>query len=511
MANISVTGYIIEGDKIIRDKALVDYFSNIDTVIEFKNRLINANGQFSVIVDNKEEIWLACDRVRNYPVFYTQNHAENIISDDCYICLKEKSNAQINSIAGDAFLAVGYVPNNLTLIDDIFQVEAGSFVTLGQKVSITFYHNTINTPVTDIDPDTGKRRLRDLLESVFSDQMNAVKNKYIAISLSGGYDSRFIALMAKKYHPENLLCFSYGRRNNPEVIRAQRVSKIIDAKWINIEYNSELIRGFLNEEIFHEYYPYASNLTSMFYMQDYFAVKYLKEKNIVPDDCLFIPGHTGGITGSHLNTGMYKINSVNKITESIYKTHFYYIRLPNDKKDAIIDLIRKRTPILSTNAWKTFENWNLKERQAKFVINSAKVYKCFGYDYLMPLLDNSIIDFFASLPLQLKTNKKLYHDTLEVLYFNDIKLNFPDDLHISSIKKRYQRIKDFVKPFLPYDLVTMLTNQKNIVLYDEITKEFRKNMGAENVIHPVQANLFNSYLIQWYLFKTREYLKSLYE
>ena len=512
VANISVTGYILAGDNIIRDKDLVDYFSNINTINDFKNRLIQANGQFSVIVDNNEEIWLACDRVRNYPVFYTNNNGEIIISDDCYICLKEKSNAKINNTAADAFLAAGYVPLNLTLIDDIYQIEAGSFVTLGQKVPITFYHNTINTSVMNIDPDTGKRKLCDLLESVFSNQMTAVKNKYIAISLSGGYDSRLIALMAKKYHPENLLCFSYGRRNNPEVIRAQRASKIIDVKWMNIEYNSELIKGFLNDEIFLEYYPYASNLTSMFYMQDYFAVKYLKENKIVPDDCVFIPGHSGDfLAGSHLTKAMDKTLSVNNLAKLIYSKNFFHIRFRKEQKAKTRQLVKKRISADNIGAWMVYENWNLKERQSKFIVNSAKVYPYFGYEYILPFWDIRLIDFFSELPFVLKLGKKLYNSVLKEYFFEEKNLNFGDDIFVTPFRRNYQKIKDSIKPCLPYNLVTLLSEQKNIVLYDEITKIFREDMGKENVIRPVQANLFNSYLIQWYLFKTREYLKSLYK
>lgn len=145
--NIRVTGYILEAEKIIRDIDLIDYFSKINTIIEFENRLIEANGQFSVIIERKDEIWIACDRARNYPLFYTCENDELIISDNCYNCLKIKSFPHINSIAANAFLAAGYVPNNLTLIDDIYQVEAGSIVVFGNKISSKFYHNCTKIPV----------------------------------------------------------------------------------------------------------------------------------------------------------------------------------------------------------------------------------------------------------------------------------------------------------------------------------------------------------------------------
>ncbi len=506
--NIRVTGYILEGEKYLRNDRLADHFKNIDTIADFRKQLLSSNGQFSVIIRKGNEIWAACDRIRNYPLFFAQDNGELILSDNCYFCLKETGIKNISTVAEDAFLTAGYVPNNLTLIDNIFQIEAGSFVVFGKTVTTGFYHSFIDTPVIDYDPVTAYEELRVLLDSVFYNHLNALNDKFIAISLSGGLDSRIIAVMAKKYHPSGMLCFTYGRRNNIEARKAEKVVKNLEIKWINIEYNNDLIKDYINDSIFQNYYSYASNLTSMFFMADYFAVKYLKDNKIVPDDCVFIPGHTGGLAGSYLTSDMNKILSDNYLIERIYSDHFRYVSVPNYKKPIITDLIRQKIPVVSSPVWKTYENWNLKERQAKFIINSANVYTWFGYEYVLPLLDKSLIDFFSTLPFQLKLNKRLYHSVLRNSFFNNLNLNFNDDTYISSFKKQLQRIKDTIKPFLPYDLVTFFTDQKCNVFYDEITKQLCDNMGTDNIIRPMQSNYFNSYIIQWYLFKTKELLKA---
>ena len=81
-------------------------------------------------------------------------------------------------------------------------------------------------------------------------------------------------------------------------------------------------------------------------------------------------------------------------------------------------------------------------------------------------------------------------------------------IKVNSFKKQFQVIKDRVKPLLLFDLVTFFTDQKDIILYDEITKQFAADMGTENIIRPVQLNYYNSYIIQWYLFRTKKLLGS---
>jgi len=206
---------------------------------------------------------------------------------------------------------------------------------------------------------------------------------------------------------------------------------------------------------------------------------------------------------------MNKALSDNDLVEKIYSNHFIHVRMPDDQKSLIHCLIKEKIPSSNPHAWKTYENWIMKERQAKFIVNSTKVYLYFGYDYIMPFWDKRLLDFFPTLPFRMKLNKQLYDDVLKKSFFNEQGLNFNEDIHIGFFTRLFQYIINSVKSLLPYSLVTLLTDQKNIVLYDEITKELREDMDNENVIRPIQANFYNSYLIQWYLFRTRELVSSL--
>ena len=125
-----MTGFIRVGEEYLKESSITDLFSDTDSIEDFERRLASVNGQFSVVIIRDDEIWAATDRLRCFPLFYTCAGAEFVISDDCYFCLEAKEMNEINHLAKEAFLRAGYVPDNLTLINDIFQVEAGEFVTL---------------------------------------------------------------------------------------------------------------------------------------------------------------------------------------------------------------------------------------------------------------------------------------------------------------------------------------------------------------------------------------------
>jgi hypothetical protein len=55
-----------------------------------------------------------------------------------------------------------------------------------------------------------------------------------------------------------------------------------------------------------------------------------------------------------------------------------------------------------------FEQWDLQERQAKFICNSVRVYEHFGYEYRLPLFDHELMAFWSRVPLTLRKNRRLY-------------------------------------------------------------------------------------------------------
>jgi asparagine synthase (glutamine-hydrolysing) len=506
--DIWVTGFIRENNRYLKQEDLFTYFKDVDTAEEFEKKLFLANGQFSVIIKRSDELWAATDRLRNYPLFYTRINGDFVISDDCYILADLLPVKSLDSIASDCFLSIGFTVNNLTLLDSVNQIEAGEYICEGNSFSRIFYHKPSIGILNHSNYYSASEELNKLFNEVLRSHLVALKDKFIAVPLSGGYDSRLIASMCAKYHPDNILCYTYGISDNREVAPAREAAKRLGLKWINVIYDSSLIDGYLNDGYFNDYYPYASNLSSMFYLQDYFAVKYLKVNCIIPDDSVFMPGFSGDSLGGSFFTSAFKShNSKMQISKQILNDKFVLINLDKQKKDKIRLLIEEKIHDGIRECWKNYEEWEIKEMHSKFIINSAKVFSFFGYDYVLPLFDNQLIDFFTALPFDFKLNKRLYDYVLTHYIFRELNVNLPDEINPGPVKKSIQRVKEKIKIFVPNAIINNLIDLKSPILYEEITRILIEEIGTEEIIHPRQANYYNSYLTQWYLKKTREKLK----
>jgi len=56
-----------------------------------------------------------------------------------------------------------------------------------------------------------------------------------------------------------------------------------------------------------------------------------------------------------------------------------------------------------------FESWDIAERQAKFIINSLRVYEFWGYEWWIPFWDYEYINYWSRICVNYRINKRLYN------------------------------------------------------------------------------------------------------
>lgn len=503
--NLWVTGFIFSGNRFLRDEELLDYFSGIESAGEFLNRLRSSNGQVSVIIEYGKETWAAVDRTRNKPVFYTMTDGEFILSDDCYKLAELRTDNQFDPVSYNCFLASGYTINDRTLLREIYQVEAGAMVIFEKKANSVSYHKPASDKSRLMDLDSAAGELTVMLDNVFREYFTALCDRFIAIPLSGGYDSRLVALMASKYHPDKVLCYTYGRADNHEATLAMETARRLNIKWIRIEYNSDLVTDFIHDGYFENYYPWVSDLNGMFFLQEYFAVKYLKDNKLIPANTVFISGYSGDfIAGSYLTPGMKKELSGIQISDLILREYFRLVKLKCSDQEEIRSLILERIPVERSSAWKIIETWDMKERHAKFIVNAARVFNFFGYEYIFPLWDNRLVDFLLPLPFELRMDRRVWEHSLREIIFRENNLILDQETNPNPWKKKIQRFKEKAKPLLPAKLRNRFISSYNAIYYDGMTKLLLNDISGTKIIQPRQPNYYNSYIIQWYLKKTAE-------
>jgi len=471
------------------------------------------HGHFAIVYQNKSEIYVIQDIIRSIPIFYLNERNSLIITNDPY----KYSKLPIKDINHQEFLAACYISGNRTLFSNINQVEAGCWLCAYNSNGEFYYKygrytgllhkfsnaNTNDIIVSDLDA---------VYNSVFKGLINYLKGRRVVIPLSGGHDSRLILYYLCKNEYKNITTFSYGWENNylSEGSVSENVAKYLGVEYRYIPYRKNDIMKMIKEKKrYMNILLYGSMGTSFPHLQDWYAIDYLTTNELIPKDSVIIPGHAGDfIAGSHikLKHTVKEEYSLGEIITDIIDKHYYHYpwwRSNRKNKEEIFHKIVfdnipsefQKEKLSKFEAVRLMELYNYKERQAKMIANSVRVYEFYNYEWYLPLWDKDIVEFWSSIPIEKLFERKLFKEFVNSTYpglmkaapiyekknSDRIAKKIESNDKKETIKKLFSKSVLFYKAFInrkAYDSINLLSYisnfkiLKSIVLYNSINIDF---------------------------------------
>jgi len=408
---------LLQGDEVARIFSSVLEVPRIDHEA-LKSLLLSLNGNFALALETPRYIFCAVDRVRSIPLFYAVSGEEALFSDDANY-LRDRLDPPFNEENGAEFLVTGYVTGPETLFDGISQVQAGEYLVYDKgdgSLATHFYHRFWHGNFFSASEEDLLDRLDEVFVRVFQRLIESTKGRQIVVPLSGGLDSRIIVAMLKRLGVEDVICFTYGNKGNREAEVSRQVAEALGYRWYFVEYTNEKWYNCARTDEMKAYYSYAGNLVSLPHIQDFLAVRELKEKRMIREDAVFVPGHSGDmLAGSWIpkDYDQPQAYTLEKFLEESLKKHYSLWKWNEAKFEPLFEgRIRKSVGNISVHDNESCANavelFNFSERQAKFIVNSVRVYEFFGFEWRIPLWDAELIDFFLQIPISHRLNQFLY-------------------------------------------------------------------------------------------------------
>lgn len=401
--------------------------------------------------------------------------------------------SEIDEAAKVEFLMTGFMPGNSTLSPHIKQVQAGSYVHIkisdaAVTVDEAFYYQYSHTNYYDADKNELLNSFGNVLTNIFTRIARIAKGRQLVIPLSGGYDSRYIALMLKHMGYNNIVTYTYGKVGGEEAKISQYIAQKLGLPWYFVEYTADRWKSMYSSNTIKQFYQYASNMNSLPHIQDYPAIICLKE-NVLADDAIFLPG-----ISADLNTGgffekypwIYNESANLEALKHLILYYSYELAPWNICDQNTHDTVVQRLDIILESqysqilAWEAFERWVAVEKVAKFVLNSVRAYEFVGFNWWTPYWDIEFVDFWYNVPPCLRKGQTLYLSylksfTKEFKCFDDIDPLFRDGLLTSNsankvgiqydIKAQYRKmlrhlIVKSVKSVLPDKILMRLKERQ---------------------------------------------------
>ena len=435
---VSTYGTFYIGEEKIKKTIIACSLSKCNTRTDYLEFHKKINGFYSWIKYEKDRLLIAVDHVRSYPLFYAKAKTELYVSDDADWIRCQISDKVFDNFRRDEFILTGYVTGKYTLFPEIMQVEAGKITELNLLENNNFDNNYNHFTFKHVETNLGSvnylnQKLDIVLDKLFDRLIDYADGRQLVLPLSGGYDSRLIALILKKKNYGNLVTFTYGKVNNKESNFSKVVASQLGLKWIFLEYNSENWTQAWDSQERISFQKFSSNWTSLPHVQDWLAVKILKNKNLIQKDAIFVPGHSGDfVAGSHIPDEVFfhEFKQLEDIDIAIFKRHYKSMPVKHSKYTTKmwLDHIRNTVDCKNCNSnveyADIFERWDWQERQSKFICNSVRVYEFYGYSWWLPLWDKEFVQFCEIIPLYHRNNRIWLKNYINLKYYEYTNLHF---------------------------------------------------------------------------------------
>ncbi len=482
-------------------------FSGIHNHAELQNLLDELEGVFSVMILADGGILTGCDPMGFFPVFYTSKDSDWIVSDDPYRLSGTTGSPTPNTQTRAEFISGGYVMGDETLIRGVRRLRPGEALFLKDGLAREDGRPFAFVPSGSLSSDAEplKDDLYRILDAQSRDMVEYLGGRTAVVPLSGGYDSRLIACMLKKAKYERVVCFTYGRHNQ-ETGLSERVAKTLGFPWHFVDYDRLESGQFSDEPLFRDYCRYAGNLVSMPFLQEYFAVKFLKENDLLPDDSIFLPGHLGdNLGGSFISRGAQ--GEFHDTARHIVRTFFPFVLHDKGTEKHLELRAGYWLPSHLSNSAEEIpgftpaaETWNFSERLPKFIFNSARVFPFFGYRVYFPLWSRRLASFFSRVPYSLRDGKKLYDEVLKSRYFGPLKVVFgPEEIPVKRPLKIPRALRKLGWNLLPSALLRKKAAKDDWICYGKFTAELGRSLKAQGKKPLDRYRSLNALICQWYL------------
>jgi len=470
-------GKIFQKGKLLTNDDISSLLHKINSKQELLDLISDFTGFFYLGIEWEDTILLVTDIVRTCPIFY------KISNNTIFICengfdLKEDEGLSMQSV--DEFLMCGYVIGNKTIFQNIFQVEAASLLSISKKDGkpvCTSYYSLSSSFYPQETKENIFFRLNQVYEKVVQRLIDYAQGRTIVVPLSGGYDSRLLVMLLNRLGIKNVICYSYGSTRGYDIFQeeiniSKKIAESLGYKWICIPYSYSKWNKLFSSLEAEEYINYVSRGVSPISYQEWLAVKELRNNHLIPDDGIIVPGHTGDfISGGHIPKNIKFDTEYDHIDmiKALEAKHFNLFFLSESKRMQIsklfIDL--NSTTYTSLDFINILETFDWKERQSKYISNSARVYEFYGYDWYFPWWDHEIVDLWFSIHPKQRIGRALYKEFVENYFKTSI-------LYISNgdNKRLFLRVIFKICKVLKIDF--LVNNQYGIAKTNKLSLFFKE-------------------------------------
>lgn len=382
--------------------------------------LREVSGHWAGILEAGDSMVLAQDPLRSWPIFVaTATDGALTVCDNIGTARGAAGDPTLDPRGTLEFSHLCYVTGSRTLFERIEQVQAGEVLALGTSGARAsrFYREVVSHAEPAVaDEGTLDAEFSAALSTVFDRLFDRIGGRQVVIPLSGGLDSRLLAVAMHDRGHRNVVNFTYGVGRTREVEISREVAESLGQRWEFVQYSADEIRAAWGSADAGTFIRESYVGSALPHIQDWYPVQQLKLRGLIDDDAVFLAGHTiVGNTHDDWIADEAGDVSAERLAQVIIAHH----EAPRPKVASLAHDPEFVSQLVSSiervgydgtpeSRLRVLEHWNMLERQTKYINNSMRGYEHFGYEWALPMLDREVLDVWDTFAASVIRDREWY-------------------------------------------------------------------------------------------------------
>ena len=391
---------------------------------------------FGLIVKSAHGCIAVSDQVRSHPVYFVKETDCLSLANHPSLLIAADSTPEISQEALDEYLMSGYVHGGSTLLSSVKQLRAGEILRYSfrdRKPVLERYFRYLPKADAGIQ---GNKSTQDwinefdsVLNRAFERALEDIGEAPIWVPLSGGMDSRLVLCKCLELRGGDITAFSYGVSGNHEMRMAKRVARKLGVPWHAVPSDLKNLQALYQSKERQDYARLTDGFNAVPSYLDFEAIRKLKNMGVLPSDAVIINGYSGDfLFGGHIPEKIRQTPTLETLVDALVEkhcSHFTTSDLAQIKQEiaervraevaSVLDDVTSEEQLCSA-----YEYWDWQERQAKAVVNAQRAYEYFRVNWKLPFWDKELMEFWSTVPLDLRAGQKLHLSYLKWFDFKEV-------------------------------------------------------------------------------------------
>ena len=400
---------------------------------ELEATLAAAPGPICLVLEEDDRLVAGVDRLRSFPLFYAVLGPDLFLGDDARWVRSRIGATPPDEVRVLEALLSGFVAGHDTLDPGVSQLGAGEILRAecrGGRVttSIEIWDRWFS-PRSDRRHGTpgGEREsvaeLDSRLEQVANRLVDGAAGRLVVIPLTGGYDSRLVAMLLKEAGYDRVLCVGSRAPSHWEVVIGREVASRLGFEWVHLGGEPRDWPGWYRSEERVRFAREADGLCHVPPLLEWPALVGLRDRGVDPRDSWIVAGHFGAFVAGSATPGRFEYRRSGDPLRSAleYLLHRRYVlnALPPRRSAlrASVEarvLASLRAAAASTpSVEEAVDRWEWREYQTKRAGTVVRLYEHFGFEWVFPLAAPELVHFWRGASNRERAGNDLYHRAVD--------------------------------------------------------------------------------------------------